>query len=254
MNATPQQEARKQAAITHRKKTEQDYKTRAAECLAEHEYTCLVAQLDVIAWRCKAPGTTSYAFDILMTRFGTAVIGDIDNLTFSVGLGYGMDFLAGKDVTYYIHSKLDENSKSRRFSEYEFHGVLLRGVARALARECAEELFEALPEWLQDQDLANGSHWSEFRQLLLDKHTDPAIDDDRWSTWVDLFDAANDIGFTEEAQVFMRDNAGELGLGEEWYEHRIDEPCQRLVQCLYMINHAAKAIIAQATAAAARSE
>lgn len=252
MNSTPQQDARRQAVISHRKKTQQDFQNRAAECLAQHEYTCLVSQADLIAWRCKAPGTTAYAFDILMTRFGIAVVGDIDNLSFSVGLSYGLDFLAGDDVTYYIHGKLDENSKSRRFSEHEFHEVLLRGVAGALARECDEELFETLPEWLQDQDLANGSHWCEFRQLLLEKHTDPAIgDDDRWSTWVDLFDAANDIGTTEEAQIFMRDNSKELGLGEEWYDHRVDEPCPRLVQCLYMINHAAKAIKAQPQAAAA---
>lgn len=251
MNATPEQDAQKRAAIAHRKKTEQDYKDRATECLAKHEYTCLVAQPDVIAWRCKAPGTVSYAFDILMTRFGTAVIGDIGNLTFTVGLGYGMDFLAGNDVTYYIHGKLDEKCKIRRFSEREFQGVLLRGVARALGRECDEELFETLPDWLKDQDLANSSHWDAFRQLLQEKYSDPEIEDDRWSIWSDLFEAADGMGFLEEAQLFMRDNATELGLGEDWYEHRIDESCQGLIQKLYMINHAARAIVAQATAAAA---
>lgn len=69
-------------------------------------------QADVEVWRCKAESTTAYAFDIMMTRFGIAVVGDIGDLTFSVGLGYGISFLAGDDVTYYLHTKLNESHKA----------------------------------------------------------------------------------------------------------------------------------------------
>ena len=51
--------------------------------------------------------------------------------------------------------------------------------------------------------------------------------------------------------MFMRDSSEALCLGDEWYENRVDEPSQGLVQCLYMINHAAKAIMAQEAQAAA---
>lgn len=239
-----QHELRRQALIANRKKTERDYQQRAAENLAQHEYTCLVQQDNLVAWRCKAPKTTAYAFDILMTRFGIAVVGDIDNLTFSVGLGYGIEFLAGEDVTYYLHTKLSENCKKRSFSEILFREVLMRHVAEALQQECDEELFESLPDWLQDTDRVDGMHWPEFKQLVLNKRRDMPHTDDRWMHWDNLFDTAHEITFTDEAMLFIRDNSEELCLGDEWYENRVDEPSQSLVQCLYMINHAAKAILA----------
>jgi len=235
-----------------REQRRRDYKQQAAVNLAKHEYTCLASQDNLVAWRCKAPGSTAYAFDIVMTRFGIAVVGDIDNLTFSVGLGgYGLPFLAGDDVTYYIHSKLDQHCKERRFSESAFRTVLVTSIARALADECDDELFDTLPEWLRDADAGNCSHWFEFRQLVAAKSRDASLLDDRWDSWDDLLREASDISHTAEAHIFMRDNADVLGLGEEWYEHTIDEPCTRLIQCLYMINHAANTIVAQAKPAAA---
>ncbi|WP_226342927.1 MULTISPECIES: hypothetical protein [Pseudomonas] len=101
----------REAYIDERRQTEAERKARAAEKLKDHQYTCLVKQSDVEVWRCKAERTTAYAFDIMMTRFGIAVVGDIGDLTFSVGLGYGMSFLAGDDVTYYLHTKLNESHK-----------------------------------------------------------------------------------------------------------------------------------------------
>lgn len=246
-----QYEVRRQAAIANRKKTEQDYMARAAENLAQHEYTCLAQQDNLVAWRCKATKSTSYAFDILMTRFGIAVVGDIDNLTFSVGLGYGIEFLAGDDVTYYLHTKLSEVCKKRSFSEHLFREVLMRNIAQALHEECEEEMFDSLPEWLQDADKVDADHWPEFRQLVLAKRRDMTHIDDRWMHWDDLLDTAHEITFTDEAMLFMRDNSEQLCIGDEWYENQVDEPSKGLVQCLYMINHAAKAILAQTAATAA---
>jgi len=242
-------ETQRRAAIANRKKTELDYMARAAENLARHEYTCLAQQENLVAWRCKAEQSTSYAFDILMTRFGIAVVGDIDNLTFSVGLGYGIEFLAGDDVTYYLHTKLSEVCKKRSFSEHLFREVLMRNIAQALHEECELEMFDSLPEWLQDPDKVDAAHWPEFRQLVLAKRRDMTHIDDRWLHWDDLLDTAHDVTFTDEAMLFMRDNSEQLCLGDEWYENRVDEPSQGLVQCLYMINHAAKAIVAQMASA-----
>jgi hypothetical protein len=244
-------ETKRRAAIAQRKKTEQDYRDRAAENMVDHEYTCIVDQKDAVIWRCKAAKNTFYAFDIMMSRFGIAVVGDIDNLTFSVGLGYGIEFLAGDDVTYYLHTKLSEVCKNRSFSEHLFREVLMRNIAKALHEECEEDMFESLPEWLQDPDRVNTVHWAEFRQLVLAKRRDMSHTDDRWMHWDDALDAAQEITFTEEAMIFMRDNSEALCLGDEWYENRVDEPSRGLVQCLYMINHAAKAIMAQKAQAAA---
>lgn len=77
-----------------------------AECL-EAPYTVLADTEQLKAWRCKAPGTTCYASDILITRFGIVIAGDINGLTFSVGLSCGTEFLAGDDISYYIHEAAD---------------------------------------------------------------------------------------------------------------------------------------------------
>ncbi len=95
---------------------------RAAECLKDHPYTVLADIDQLKAWRCKAPGTNCYTFDILITRFGTATLGDIDELTFSVGLSFGIEFLASDEIGYYIHSKLEQNCRERELDEdgYDF--------------------------------------------------------------------------------------------------------------------------------------
>ncbi|CAM3178994.1 hypothetical protein BZK31_07380 [Pseudomonas floridensis] len=244
-------ETTRAAYIEERRQTETERKARAAEKLKDHQYTCLVKQSDVEVWRCKAEGTTAYAFDIMMTRFGIAVVGDIGDLTFSVGLGYGISFLAGNDVTYYLHTKLNESHKKQVFSTTLFRQVLVSSICRELQDNCSEEIWDALPAWAQDADLVRGEHWGEFRALTVTNRRDLENGDDRWMHWDDLFDLAENIGFTEEAHQFMRDNAEVLCLGEEWYEHRITKTCDSLYAQLYVINHAAKAIMAQADQAAA---
>ncbi|HCA6674610.1 TPA: hypothetical protein ACG5BG_002973 [Pseudomonas aeruginosa] len=241
----------REAYIEERLQTEAERKARASEKLKNHQYTCLVKQPDVEVWRCKAEGTTAYAFDIMMTRFGIAVLGDIGDLTFSVGLGYGMSFLAGDDVTYYLHTKLNETHKKQVFSTTLFRQVLVSSICRALHDECSEEIWDTLPAWAQDADLVCGSHWQEFRALTLTHRRDLDNGDDRWMHWDELFDDAERIGFTEEAHQLMRDHAEVLCLGEEWYEHRITKTCDSLYAQLYLINHAAKAIMAQADQSAA---
>ncbi|AXQ51127.1 MULTISPECIES: hypothetical protein [Pseudomonas] len=233
------------AYIEQRRQNEDERKARAAEKLKNHRYTCLVNQDDAEIWRCKAEGTTAYAFDIMMTRFGIAVVGDIGHLTFGVGLSYGMKFLAGDDVTYYLHTKLNESHKKKVFSQDLFRQVLVSCICRELHNDCSEAIWDTLPAWAQDSDLVRGAHWAEFRALTATHRRDMSNGDDRWMHWDDLFDQAEDIGFTEEAHSFMKDNSAVLCLGDEWYEHRITETCDSLYAQLYMINHAAKAIMSQ---------
>ena len=57
------------AYIEQRQQTQDERKARAAEKLKNHQYKCLVKQDDAEIWRCKAEGTTAYAFDIMMTRY-----------------------------------------------------------------------------------------------------------------------------------------------------------------------------------------
>lgn len=58
-------------------------------------------------WVCKAPDTHTYCFEIVVGKFQIYMGGDIDALVFRVGADYGIGFLAGDDINYYIYSKLD---------------------------------------------------------------------------------------------------------------------------------------------------
>lgn len=139
-------ERRHQEWIAQRKAEEAKRRERAAECLKDYEYTVLADTDQLKVWRCKAPGTTCYAFDILITRFGIAIVGDINGLTFNVGLSYGIEFLAGKDIGYYIHSKLEEHCREREFDEEAFRVALVTGVCSQICENTHDdEDYAALP-------------------------------------------------------------------------------------------------------------
>ncbi|MDF3936701.1 hypothetical protein [Pseudomonas citronellolis] len=225
----------------------------AASILKNHQFLALVDNDDVKVWRCKQPGSTAYAFDIMMTRFGIAVVGDIANLTFSVGLGYGIDFLAGDDVGYYIHSKLDEKCKTKDFDETAFRRALIDGVCERIAGEADYDAYEELPAWVIDERKrwSDGSRWGDLRALVraeARKYDDASA---RWEEWDDLLAEATDIGDQHHAAVFMSEHCETLGLGPDWWEIRTTAPAESLMRELYMIRHAARAILAQKQAAAA---
>lgn len=231
----------------------EERRAEAADYLKNHQYCALVDTDDVMVWRCKQPNTNAYAFDIMLTRFGIAVVGDIANLTFGVGLGYGLDFLAGDDVGYYIHSKLDEKCKTREFDEPAFRSALIDGICHRISDEADdEEAFDELPAWVREEKERGpaGSRWQELRELIRSEaRKDDA--DDKWDEWCDLLREATDIGDENYAGVFMNEHCETLGLGPDWWEIRVTTPSTSLIRELYMIRHAALAILAQKQAAAA---
>ena len=93
---------------------------RAEPYLAEFEFTRLVESESVEVWRCKKRNSGMYSHDITITSRGIAVVGDMDGLLFNVGSDYGMHFLAGDDIAYYMHSKLEAQCKEREFNRDGF--------------------------------------------------------------------------------------------------------------------------------------
>jgi hypothetical protein len=83
-------------------------------------------------WRCEKPGSSNYAHDVAITRYGIAVFGDMDPLVFSVGAAYGMKFLAGEDVDYYIHSKLSSICKDTELDPVRVEWVLATCIKQVL--------------------------------------------------------------------------------------------------------------------------
>ena len=91
--------------MSRSKEQTQQWIESAKKILEHHEFKCLALWGDRSeVWECSKPGSGVYAFTICITRMGIAVVGDIDGLTFNVGSNYGMSFLSGDDVSYYIHS------------------------------------------------------------------------------------------------------------------------------------------------------
>lgn len=243
-------EQRHQEWLAKRKAEEAKRRDRAADCLKDHEYTVLADTDQLKAWRCKAPRTTCYAFDILITRFGIATVGDIDGLTFNVGLSYGVDFLAGDDIGYYIHSKLEEHCREREFDEDAFRAALVTGVCSQICESTNDdEQYSSLPDWVRnDGGVGEAGRWEELTDLVDTKFAAVAYGEDGHDFWEkldELLREASDITYVEQAHLFMSTYYEELGLGCDYWEITIDKPRDSLINRLYLINHAAKAIVAQ---------
>ncbi|WP_416425387.1 hypothetical protein RAM80_06405 [Pseudomonas sp. App30] len=249
-------EQRHQEWIAQRNTEKAKRRERAAKCLKDLEYTVLADTDQLKAWRCKAPGTTCYAFDILITRFGIATVGDIDGLTFGVGLSYGIEFLAGDDIGYYIHSQLEEHCREREFDEEAFRAAIVTGVCNRISENTHDDdQYAALPEWMRnDGGMGESGRWDELCEFVEARHEVIEYGEDGYDFWDGLKDRVSDagyVGYTEEARTFMGDNYEELGLGCDYWEITIDKPRESLINRLYLINHAAKAIVAQQTEAKA---
>lgn len=231
----------------------EERRAEAAEYLKNHQYRPLVDADDVKVWRCQQPGTSAYAFDIMLTRYGIAVVGDIANLTFGVGLGYGLEFLAGDDVGYYIHSKLDEKCKTKDFDEPAFRNALINGVCQRITEEAEYDAYEELPVWVREEK-ERWRGYSRWEELLAFVRAEARKYDDasaKWEEWDDLLREAADIGDEHQAGVFMNEHYETLGLGPDWWEISVTKPSESLMRELYMIRHAARAILVQKQAAAA---
>jgi hypothetical protein len=90
--------------------------------------------------------------------------------------------------------------------------------------------------------------WVELRTLVkehLKAIEYGAASRDFWDSLNDRLNEADDISYVEQASMFMSEHHEELGLGCDYWEITIDKPRDSLINRLYLINHAAKAIIAQ---------
>lgn len=235
------QEEKQAAFIAERKLVEDARKARAAENLADHVYTRLFTGPGVEAWRCAEPRSSFYAFDILITRFGIAVVGDIENMTFVVGAQYGMEFLAKNDVTYYIHSKLDPKCKEVEFDQDAWRDMVVRGACSRIRDISTDEDVEQWPAWVDNRDLQTREIYTDVMNYADSKREHEQ--DLSWTNLYDLMSEAEDIDYTDAAMVFLRDNDEGLCLCDT-EQSEVEKVCESVYANLYMINHAAKAIMA----------
>lgn len=246
---------------------------RALENMSGHQYTNLASTPHLEAWRCARPGSSIYAFDILITRYGIAVMGDIDNLTFRVGSSYGLQFLARDKVDGYMIGKLSSESVEYeidwqaviKYCAFNWFSLFSERISNSWSAEQVEELASDLrgldlptawldPTWPDSSGLHGfdsladmASVVSQIDALDLDsKVSKHSMDSDH----VDLFsltstlESLQSLGDSDVANLEFILCDAVYGASElaDWSFTKYSES---LLVRLHMINHAAKAIVAK---------
>lgn len=109
------------------------------EIFANHEVTCLIDNDEIEAWRFMKPDTRDCQIDIMMTKYGMAMVGDYGDFTFYVGRSYGMAFLANPSKGY-VAQKIHPECKKYDLDKPRMYEI------------CLEEVKEYLSEKLEDND------------------------------------------------------------------------------------------------------
>ena len=218
---------------------------RVAADLAQHQYKQLVNENGVEVWRCNAPGSSCYAFDICVTRFGMSIMGDIGSLVFHVGASYGINFLRHKSDGYF-YEKLDEECKHQVID----FDAIRDTVCSCVVGRIEEELDEGdYPEWMLEIP-DKGATAEQAQQLVEWMQERAAADDDRLP-YTDLVDVIEEIDTfadgrdreTVLAYDFIMSNESLIG-GSDLWESRFSKPCPRVMAKLFYVRHAANAIMA----------
>ncbi|KQQ60103.1 hypothetical protein ASF84_05170 [Pseudomonas sp. Leaf127] len=221
-----------------------DLSARVAEDLAQHQYTQLVNENGVEAWRCARPGSSIYGFDICVTRFGMSVMGDIGSLVFGVGSSYGINFLRHNSDGY-LHGKLDGDCK-RKVIDFD---SIRETVCSCIVGRVDEE-FDAdqVPEWITA--IPNGATLKQAEQLVEWLRERAADDDERlpFSDLADVIEEVESFADGRDAELvlaydFLQNNEELIG-GSDLWETQISKPCPNLMARLFYVRHAANAIMA----------
>ncbi|MNH27623.1 hypothetical protein D3C79_877450 [compost metagenome] len=99
-----------------------------------------------------------------------------------------------------------------------------------------------------DGGVGEAGRWDELLNLVNEKLAPLKYGEDGYDFWSSLKDRlyeADDISYVEQASMFMSEHHEVLGLGCDYWEITIDKPRESLINRLYLLNHAAKAIVAQ---------
>jgi hypothetical protein len=210
----------------------------AAENVKDHTVERVCGNGPTEVWRCTNKGSSCYGFDLVISRFGIAMYGDVDSLVFKVGSAYGIDFLARESVCQYMISKLEpEYYNKRELDEDALRQVLVEAGCRLL-----EEEFVPYTDGDDEIELAEwvgGSAPITLEMVIeeMEKHAPEQV-----HMHFDSFpDAVNTLledrapNGLQAVESYISENCEELYLGSEWYEHTISKYEGSLIQRLEML-------------------
>ena len=207
---------------------------RAAEAQKDFIYDKYEAG-DYIIYHCHKPGTNSYSFEIILGKMGIYVGGDIDAIVYRVARG--IEFLAGGDVDYYQHSKLEH----AYYDKVQLDVDLLKGYLADTLWEALEEIrdWEDRPEE-QPDTLEKIVKIYESREFLCRDKWEVVGELKQHNKAWDLYNELKDCRDLPEIYQIIRDSSyynGEMPT--------LTKPDEGVMFCMYMVHYAAKKILEQ---------
>jgi hypothetical protein len=193
-------------------------------------------------WRCTNNGSSCYGFDLVISRFGIAMYGDVDSLVFGVGSSYGIEFLARQSVCGYMISKLEpEYREKRELDEDKLRQVLVEQGCQLLEAEFVpyveegQDDYNGLPEWLHSADYRDQDLNKVLEELKKHAPEHPHCKFEEFCDCVEELLEDRAPNGLQAVEAFLAENCTELYLGPEWYEYAISKHDSRLIQRLEML-------------------
>ena len=187
---------------------------------------------DYTIYHCHKPGTSTYSFEIILGKMGIYVGGDISSLSYRVARG--IEFLAGKDVDYYQHSKLEHIYMDKKELDKDALNVYLRDLLWEKAEvrdedgvevECPETL-EKVVEYYESHEL-DKDIWS-------CRGGDDKPHNHAWDLYVNI-EKCEDLQEICRTIYDSKCYDGDIPC--------IDKADEGVMFCMYMVHHAAKKIL-----------
>jgi hypothetical protein len=217
----------------------------AAENVKDHTVERVCGNGPTEVWRCTNKGSSCYGFDLVISRFGIALYGDVDSLVFKVGSTYGIDFLARESVCQYMISKLEpEYYNKRELDEDALKQVLVEAGCQLL-EDKFQAYYDTSTEGPEEPDEVELAEWVggsapitlEMVSEELKKHApeQPHMAFENFADAVDTLLEDRAPNGLQAVESYISENSGYLNLGCEWYEHTISKYEGSLILRLEML-------------------
>lgn len=209
-----------------------------ADWLKDHVYTELTNANGVEVWRCQKPGSHNLAFDICVTRYGTAVFGDIGHLTFDIDASYGLRYLANTGF-HNLHGKLAASCKE----EWIDVDAILETVSDCIYTVLDDEEVE----YPGGMDIKSLIGWLD---AMAKQREESDLPFDEWSDLLErvgCFDTGTGRDIVPAFDLLAESE--ELLRTSDLWESTFAKPSDHVWRKIFYVQHAATAIMAQKAAA-----
>lgn len=229
-------------------KDKSQYIESAKEILAEHKYTQLASGKGFELWDCSKPNSSSYCFNISVMPYGIAVMGDIGDFMFNYH-PKGIEFLSGNDVGYYIHQKLIPIHKETEYNSDYVKEIVAGAVFDKFEND--ESLWELFTEDEHSKIQNDFSKREDFTFDILTEYIEKNleakfINPKANDFLVDIKQFLVEIEISDNEYEAYECLSSDLVIGfADDMDYDFTKTSDCLMQNLYIINEAAKAIVAQ---------